>query len=158
LFFCILSQAGCNASGSKIISLCENELRDRLISPSSYERVTAELTAQAISIPEYKHILTLETAGDWTIATKSKLKLKFDILDSQTNEINAGRHPSPYRFQVVFKYEPENAIGTILQRNALCEYVSADDTEIRASEFNVKVNGLNRTEYLIELLKSGAVQ
>jgi hypothetical protein len=132
--------AACNPFEAKLIGLCETLLKERLRSPSGYQR--AELS-------EYTTELTLEEWADLErkepSASESIIKLKLESMEQDGSV--------PTRHSVYIRYDAPNAHGTLVRDLAGCEYISENGDVSRASEYNVRVNGMTSTEWLISRIQ-----
>jgi hypothetical protein len=151
---CALVLSGCNPFEDKMIALCENELKDRLIAPITYSRASAEFSRTSIPIPEYKEILIARSQGKNATYSKLTLDINMRDLNERAEDIKAGKYPSPTRFSVLFKYDAQNGFGAMIRGESLCEYISSDDSSSRAAYYNVKVDGFDHSEFLLNGIKN----
>lgn len=117
----------------KMVQICEELIKDRLRSPSTYRRVEVTQFSEAVSA-ERAHALDPKMTRTEVIA------------------INDGR-AKPTNFQVFIKYEAANAFGTPISGLSLCEYYSVFGSDKYANAFSVKIDGKTSTEWLVEGLK-----
>jgi hypothetical protein len=150
---CASILSGCNPFGEDIVGLCENELKSRLKSPSTYSLVSADYSASSIPIPEWKDILTARSKGKYASETEESLKRQFRSLDDHAEEMKTGKYPSPTRFNVFIQYDAQNGFGAMIRGRSLCEYLSSNDSNSKAASYNIKVDGFDHSEYLIESIK-----
>jgi hypothetical protein len=150
---CASILSGCNPFEDKLVILCENELKNRLKSPSSYTRVSAEFSQTSIPIPEWKDILITQASGKYGGGRKLTLQSNLRYIEEHAEDIKSGKYPSPTRFNIHFQYDAQNGFGAMIRGGSLCEFVSSNDSNSEAAYYNVKVDGFDHSEYLIESIK-----
>ncbi|MBW8320039.1 MAG: hypothetical protein K0M49_12790 [Arenimonas sp.] len=131
---------GCNFFDSELVVACEETLKKRLRSPSSYERI--ELTSRSTELN-----------------TRDEVKAKLiahghdgALLEAQLRDFDSGT-AKPTEFSLLIEYDAPNAYGTMLRDVSKCEYFSMSGRVDRASWFNVKVDGQTDIEWFTERLK-----
>jgi len=117
----------------KLVQICEELIKDRLRSPSTYQRREAS---------QYDNLVSLEKAKEYIP----------DMTKTQERSISEGRS-RPTRFEAFIKYEAANAYGTPVAGLSMCEYFSSSGTLEYANKTNVKIDGKTSTERLIDSLK-----
>jgi hypothetical protein len=144
---------GCELFDNKLVIACESELMDRLKSPSTYVRISAEISKERLSISDWKDVLIARSKGKYPTESAVMLKLDLQDLDDSAKEKKIGNQPSPTRFSVFFNYDAQNGFGALVRGQSNCEYLSSKDDITNASKYNVTVDGFSRSQYLVESVK-----
>lgn len=134
--------SGCNPFESKLIGLCEVVLKDRLAAPSGYRRIEASQFMEQLSTDDYRSARMRSIAKEDGEASRTfdTNGISIDLAAAKA----AGKAPA--RLVVLLTYDAPNAFGAPLRLRSTCEYVSADGTIDRATEYNVAVDGMTKSE------------
>src|ERR1700722_19695195 len=126
--------AGCAKPVDKVVSLCETELKDRLLSPTSYKRADIQTVVEPIPVEQYIH-------------DNPKM------MPIEITALRDGSMKPPTKYSALIVYDSANAFGTMIRDKAACELVSSGEiTDIDASF--VSVNGETRTERLTNKVRA----
>lgn len=111
--------AGCNPFEPKLNTVCEELVKERLRSPSAYERVRLTALDEIVSAEAYE-------AGYGYILTTS-----------QRAVIEGGANP--HRHTVIVEYDAPNAYGTPVRSAARCVHYSIDGKSENANRYSTSV-------------------
>ena len=137
IFLVISALSGCDLMTPKLVTVCEDLLKDRLNSPSSYKRIeVSDGSSKLLTRDEYAK----QMASDGLSKTIAEFDLK--AFDEGTNK--------PTVFRYFISYDASNGFGVPLRRTAECEYFSRTGEEGDASKYSTKVNGKTGTDWLLD--------
>lgn len=117
---------------SRMVKACEAALKDTLLAPATYRRVSASESTDPISLEEYA-----AARGETAVA-----------------EFDRQRYDHAFRSTVRLDYDAANAFGTPLRLSSLCTYDTLDGDASRAHERLVRIDGKTRTDRLIEAVQT----
>lgn len=129
---------GCKPSDAKLVSLCEDQIKDALRSPSGYKRIDVKSFSDNLTVEQYA-------------AHQKKHGLETTPFELELIE-KSGK--PPVRFTAYVEYDAPNAFGTPVRGTEVCEYVSSDGTLKWLSEVNILVGGKTKTERLTDQLQA----
>lgn len=132
--------AGCDPFENKMIGFCEDVLKERLKSPSGYSRLKVTEMSEPLSIEKWK---ADQLAGPNPQPEVLALRERMMRQNGITPEI----------FGYIIEYDAPNTFGTLIRTRSMCEYVSVSGSRDDATAFNVKVDGFDKTGWLVEQLK-----
>lgn len=133
--------SGCNPLESKLISACESVFKERLRSPSGYQRVKVDEYRTEISGDEW-----LENANARETAIVGANQITADAI------VKYGWQPAVYR--VFVEHDTPNAFGTPIRGTFMCEFYSYDGTMDDLSERWVQVDGFTHHDWEMEQIRS----
>jgi hypothetical protein len=138
--FILSALSGCNLLDSKIVTVCEEMLQERLRSPSGYDRVEVKRYEDKMTRAEYQAYLVKDEASA-------------DEIEFKTRMFDQGLY-QPTVFTIYIHYDAPNAYGTPIRDLASCEYFDDDADESNASSYSVKVNGKTKTDWIVEQIRA----
>lgn len=121
---CILLLPGCGIFDPPVVKACEAALKEKLRSPSSYERASYRLDKEEIS------------DRDTYRARLYRTDMSQPEVDAKLGSYDTGAAITAV-FTVSLSYDASNAYGAMLRDTAQCMYFSDDGDDYRASAFNV---------------------
>jgi hypothetical protein len=116
---------------------CEEVLKKRLKSPSSYNRITMLPREKVVSWQEYE---------------RYHPGLKNSSAGRALERLAADGGDKPILSEVFIEYDAKNAYGTLARGTSKCSYANIGDKDVL--EFLVKIDGLTHTEWLLAALKN----
>ena len=114
---------------SELVRVCEEQIKERLRSPSTFVRTEVNEYSKPISLAE------LASFDD-------------DITMTQRQAIVDGRNV-PTNFEIFIKYDAANAYGTPVAGLSMCEYFSISGKIDSIFSFNMKVDGETNQDRMI---------
>lgn len=142
--------AGCSFTESALTKACEAEIKSRLRSPSTYERV--DLLVDAVEIPvaawkskEEDRLAGRNPDGDLTEEDKKLIDLTVTVLSAGDS--------NPTLFIKFFSYDAANAYGTPVRGVSKCEYISNDGENGDISRQWLLVDGETHAEWLLSAIQ-----
>lgn len=132
-----IALASCNPFEAKIISVCEEVLKERLRSPSGYKRIRISQTETPLTGGEY---LALQSSPPGPNLTRLILE-----------QYEAGQ-VKPTRLTLLIEYDAPNAFNAPIRGFAKCEHVSIDNGR-SASTFDTQVDGKTKWQWLTESIR-----
>lgn len=126
------------ATYDSMTASCEEAIKFRLKSPSSYKRISVDSKATILSKSEYIDELNKDGTPD-------------NIKKTLSEYYDENKRPE-FRHERFISYEAANSFGAMIRGIGVCEYVSNNK---RPSPYSllVKVNGLNQSEWLREQMR-----
>lgn len=112
--------SGCNPFESKLYGVCEDALKERLRSPSTYERVRLTARDEQISAEAYE------------------IGSGHPLTDTERTVIQQGA--VPHRHVVIIEYDAANAYGTPVRGAAECIHYSLTGDSRNASRYSISLN------------------
>lgn len=128
--------AGCSMFDSPMLKSCEEILKVRLRSPSTYQRI------EVIS-----HTKTGLTVEEWVAEHGTRKSQGVQQSDIDYGKIIAHLGESFTLNQLLISYDAANAFGTPVRTTALCTFPSVDGDDSGASTYNVQVDGLSASDW-----------
>lgn len=125
---------GCNSSESKLVGVCEEVLKLRLLAPAGYKRVEIEESEEPLSRADYKRYLAGDEYGPL-------------IQGARMKDFDRGR-VKPRMFEVLITYDAPNAYGTPIRGTSRCQYPTDDEDVSEASRLYVMVDGKTNADWL----------
>lgn len=149
-FLTVITTA-CNPFESKFYGMCEEVLKDRLKAPSSYQRISITESFAVIPIEEYRTMLTskLDTVVDGKYGNPEGMA----NIEYRVDRVKSGSLPAPMRYKLWISYDSQNSFGVMIRGKSRCDYIAEDGTLDFANEFNVRIDGFDKTEWLAEMIK-----
>jgi hypothetical protein len=147
---CALLLTACNPFAEKLTSICEVELKERLILPTSYSLIETHLSTNPIDVEDYKQWLIAKSKEPYADAAKIFLETDLQDIDARYSDIKAGKSPSPSRFEVTLIYDSSNSFGGIIRGKSLCEYISKDDRSSSATVLTIKLDGITHHAFIAQ--------
>lgn len=132
-----IALAGCNPFEPKIVSLCEEILRERLRSPSGYKRIKVTQTETPLTGGEY---LALQSSPPGPNLTRLILE-----------QYEAGQ-VKPTRLTLIIEYDAPNAFNAPIRGFAKCEHVSTDNGR-NATTFDTLLDGKTKWQWLVDSIR-----
>ena len=120
---------------SELVRVCEEQIKERLRSPSTYVRIEATEYPKLVLQDE------IELFDD-------------DITMTEQRAIEEGRY-DPTNFEIFIKYEAANAYGTPVAGLSMCEYFSISGKAENIFSFNVKVDGETNHDQMLRAIIDG---
>ncbi|MBC7280011.1 hypothetical protein [Hoeflea sp.] len=117
---------------------CEDVLKRRLKSPSSYKRVKMWPSEKSLSAEQY--------AVEKPDMADSSYGLK-KLADIESGALK------PVLRQVLIEYDAQNGFGAAIRGAAKCSYV-ADSSNDRILGIMVRINGKTHTDWLVESIRN----
>jgi hypothetical protein len=135
---------------SKFLRTCESILKDRLRSPSGYRRIEVRSHDEAVSFDRYRatsvrdfyHIYGDQAEIDRAIRT----------LDQEIQEMKTQK-TTPIEYKLYIEYDAPNGFGTLIRAISDCTYVSRNGSFSSFLEYDVKVDGMDKLEYLSDAIE-----
>ncbi|WCA60301.1 hypothetical protein G6M16_007230 [Agrobacterium tumefaciens] len=125
----------------KLVTVCEDVLKERLRSPSTYKRIeVTDAEDKILSRDEY--LMRMRDDGVSSAEMQANLRSFDDGRDK------------PTIFRRFISYDASNAYGVPVRGTTECEYLSSRGDESSVSKFSVRVNGKTGTEWIIDSIKS----
>ncbi len=135
--------SSCSFFGSSFEAACEDVIKERLLAPSAYKRVSVDRSDHRMTRDEY--VAYLQTSDDPEVVKKANLK-SFD----------EGNY-KPTTLRAYIKYDAPNAYGTPIRGTSVCEYFSDSGNESHDRGFYrlvVEVDGDSQTDWLVKRVKA----
>lgn len=130
LIFC----TGCWSAESKFAAACEKALKETLISPSSYKRISTVSAKEPMSVDDY-----FKTQPERSENVRALLK---------------SANSTAWRYSLLVEYDASNSMGVLLRSKAVCTDEVLGDQPPTDNEMIVKVNGKTTTDRIVEQVKS----
>lgn len=138
----LLPLAGCDWFGDAFVDACEDVLKERLKSPSSYKRISTFESSQLLDEREYAEYLT--TRGE------SEAVQEWAMKEFKSGSIK------PTNFSILIEYDADNSYGAAIRGYATCTYISdygRRPEDRKLAKFIVQVDGENSIEWLRQQLQ-----
>ncbi|NNH45495.1 hypothetical protein HLI03_28255 [Rhizobium laguerreae] len=130
--------SGCSFFDSNLETACETVLKERLRSPSGYQRVEIrQLSDKVMTREEYKDYLN-KTEKD---ANARALYMRL------FNELK------PTIFALIITYDAPNAYGTLIRGMAACDYFDRNGDASTAAYYSVEVDGKSSSDWSLDRVK-----
>lgn len=130
--------SGCNPFESKMVGACEEVLKKRLKSPSSYARIDLRESRRDVPLDEYKAAelaMVAKVYSNPETAAIERARIDRDIERFQKSKT------FPVEFEKTIEYDAANSYGALLRDISRCTYVSDTADESQASTLSVIVDG-----------------
>jgi hypothetical protein len=137
--------AGCD---SEMVAACEDVIKDRLKSPSSYQRVAVRERASEVEIDRYRILRIMENANEKSETVRKANRI---LLDYELEDMRSGKKPLAKELVATFEYDAANAFGVLIRGYAECKFISAGT---KPSGYNVQVDGSTQTDWLVNRMKA----
>ncbi|MBB2832310.1 UNVERIFIED_ORG: hypothetical protein GGD51_002439 [Rhizobium esperanzae] len=129
--------SGCSFFDSNLVTACERVLKERLLSPSGYQRVEIQLSDKVMTREEYEDYLN-KTEKD---ANARTLYMRlFDEL-------------KPTIFSLIITYDAPNAYGTLIRSMAACDYFDNEGDASTATYYSVEVDGKSSSDWSLDRVR-----
>lgn len=125
--------AACSAFDPPMLTMCEGVLKERLRSPSGYQRISYRSLDRSLTPDEY-------------LAALKEHRPETPISDIDRSEAASG---APTLFQMLIEYDAPNAYGTLVRGNQICDYLGTKAEFAAASDFFIRIDGKTRIEWLV---------
>jgi hypothetical protein len=125
--------SSCDFFDSKMVTACEQVLKNRLLAPSEHRRIEIQQSEEPIGRADYQRYFT---EGSSTI-----------IQEALTKDFDRG-HVKPVMYEILITYDTPNAYGTPIRGISRCQYPTSDGDASRAARFSVIGDGETNTEWL----------
>lgn len=112
--------AGCD-SDTRLTTECEGEIKSRLKSPSSYQRIKLYTEKHIISSKE-EYAIVIQKYRDLIRLDPSKIQVEIEGFEFLRKSTDGG----PTLYTLVFSYDAKNAFGTPLRDSSTCVYLSRE--------------------------------
>ncbi|MGD9476105.1 hypothetical protein [Shinella sp. G-2] len=125
---------GCKPFGSQVLTACEDAIKQRLRSPTSYDRVSLRETEEQISRREdvvFKFRRQGYSAEETAVFMKE--------VDAAPEKVTL--------YAKTIEYDAKNAFGAPLRNRTTCEYFTIDGKEDAALASNVTLDGKSLAEW-----------
>jgi hypothetical protein len=113
---------------SHFVQTCENAIKDRLVGPSTYQRIGVDGSSRTISFDEF-FTDPLRAVSE---ATRKAM-------------VQVARVP-PVQYVALIDYQAQDSIGAIIRERATCTFNSLEGSDAPTRTYWVKIDG----EYNIE--------
>ncbi|TBC64494.1 hypothetical protein ELH36_17995 [Rhizobium ruizarguesonis] len=130
---------GCNFFDAKIVTECENALKERLKSPSGYKRIEITRSQQVLDRASYQAYLN-ETFN----SSPSLQEMSLRQFDKGTVK--------PTAFTLIIEYDAPNGFGVPIRGYSRCEFVDDDGVDSNASALRIKIDGQTNLDRLLKSL------
>jgi hypothetical protein len=132
--FLLPAIGGCNFSESKLVTVCEEVLKLRLLAPSGYKRIEIKESEEPLNRAGYKRYLAGDEYGPI-------------IQEARMKDFDRGR-VKPRMFEVLITYDAPNAYGTPIRGTTICQYPTDNEDTSKADRLYVMVDGKTNAEWL----------
>ncbi|THK34642.1 hypothetical protein EHS39_29415 [Ensifer sp. MPMI2T] len=136
----LMALSGCSFFNSKIVTVCEETLKERLRSPSGYQRIEITRYEEKMDRSEYQAYLE----ANEKLAERREFEMRW--FDQGNKE--------PTLFEIYINYDAPNAYGTLIRGLVSCEYLDDDGDKSNADSYSVKVDGKTKTEWIVEQIRA----
>ncbi|MBB4239905.1 MULTISPECIES: hypothetical protein [Rhizobium] len=119
--------SGCSFSESKLVTVCEEVLKLRLLAPAGYKRIEINESEESLSRDDYKRYLARDEYGPL-------------IQGAMMKDFDRGR-VKPRMFEVLITYDAPNAYGTPIRGTTICQYPTDNEDTSRADRLYVIIDG-----------------
>jgi hypothetical protein len=121
---------------SQFVQTCEKAIEDRLMVPSTYQRIAAEEHRRTIAFEEF---FTGRTRAVSEATRKAMV---------QTVKV------PPVQYTALIDYRAQDAIGAIIRERATCTFNSLDGTDAPTRQYQVMVDGEHNFDWAARLPRS----
>lgn len=127
-------------NSSPMVSSCEELIKKKLRSPSSYKQVSINRYEDILTRDQYKKIVDQKYSDNPTLK-------EYEIKLFDEGRIN------PKKIMLFIESDAANVYGTPIRSTDKCEYISENGEE-PTSYLSVKLNGKTYTDWLKEAIKA----
>lgn len=144
--------AACNPFESKMTTACEEVIKQRLVSPSSYKRIKMWEEQRAVPLDEYE---ASELAAIQAIAAsapeRAQTRKNYLVINLRAMR---EKGTTPIEFTKLIGYDAANSFGALLRKASRCTFFSESADESQAATYNVVVDGKTEDQWRYELYRS----
>jgi hypothetical protein len=121
---------------SQFVQTCEKAIEDRLVVPSTYQRIAVE---------EHRATITYDEFFSGQMRAVSEATKKAMV---QTAKV------LPVQYTALIDYQAQDAIGAIIQERATCTFNSLDGTDAPTRQYQVTIDGEHNFDWAARLPRS----
>jgi len=133
--FLLPAIGGCSSSESKLVTVCEEVLKLRLLAPAGYKRIEIKESNEPLNRADYKRYLAGDEYGPL-------------IQGARMKDFDQGR-VKPLMFEVLITYDAPNAYGAPIRGTSRCQYPTDNEDTSKADRLYVMVDGKTNAEWLV---------
>jgi hypothetical protein len=132
--------SGCTpGEDEKFAAICEKDLKDRLVAPSSYKRISITNADQVLSEEAFKAKLIADKVPEVWHTIRPQMMKEGKI--------------KPTNHRIVLAYDSQNAFGTSVRGQSLCELYSEKGDIGSASPIYLTIDGQSNVDFIISRFK-----
>ena len=136
----LIFTSSCGMFDAKIVTACEDVIKERLRSPSNYQRVSINREEKVLTKTDYFNYLYANVASS-------------PIREAKNQQFERGEL-KPVTYSLTINYDAPNAYNAPIRSRSTCEYTNEQGTDAGASEVTVIVDGKDQITYLTDSLKA----